>query len=79
MLIFSELVLIFHLSAFIFPLNKCLECVATSLGNFIKSKGQFLFTTAECFDFKRKINRKESAETEGCFIGKVSGNLSIHF
>lgn len=72
MLIFSELSLIFHPSTFVFPLNKYLEWVAASLGNFIKSKGQFLFTTADCFGFKRKINRKkEFAEADGCSIASV--------
>lgn len=43
LLIFSGFLLIFHWNAFVFPLNMYLEWIATFLGNFIKSRGQFSF------------------------------------
>lgn len=43
LLIFSRFLLIFHWSTFVFPLNMYSEWIATFLGNFIKSRGQFSF------------------------------------
>lgn len=43
LLIFSRFLLRFHWSTFVFPLNMYSEWIATFLGNFIKSRGQFSF------------------------------------